>query len=390
VRHWDPFTKITTTFVKVGNFAAQAVFPATSLILLFLMGTMNRKSLLIWVAVIIVALASWLFFFKNVEKMSSEDNPLLQQHPELAAINDMIAQDPGNDSLLYSRAVAYYELDAYDEALTDLNEALKLDSLQPRYYHLLADVLLDYARPNDSRRAIEVLKLANRRFPNRIQTLLKLSEFQLIVKKHGDALATLDQILQRDPQNAEAFYMAGRVALDQGDTTNALSSLQKSVILDAENGDAWIFLGRIFSLRNNPTAVQCFDNALRVDSTDLQAREYKGAFYKRKGEFDKAFKIYRDIIIRNPDYANAYFDMGMMYLEMDSLPQAYTSFDIATKTDPIFVKAYYWRGKAAEEQGNFPAALADYRQAYGMSPRYEEAKQAKERLEKKGVNAAPR
>jgi tetratricopeptide (TPR) repeat protein len=129
---------------------------------------------------------------------------------------------------------------------------------------------------------------------------------------------------------------------------------------------------------------------LRVDSTDLQAREYKGAFYKRKGEFDKAFKIYRDIIIRNPDYANAYFDMGMMYLEMDSLPQAYTSFDIATKTDPIFVKAYYWRGKAAEEQGNFPAALADYRQAYGMSPRYEEAKQAKERLEKKGVNAAPR
>jgi tetratricopeptide (TPR) repeat protein len=346
------------------------------------MGTMNRKFLLVLVTLIFVGLAGWLFFVKKDGKPAAADNQLLQQHPELATLNDMIAQYPGNDSLLYSRAEAYYELEAYDEALTDLNEALKLDSLQPMYYHLLADVLLDYARPNDSRRAIEVLKLANRRFPNRIQTLLKLSEFQLIVKKHGDALATLDQILQRDPQNAEAFYMAGRVALDQGDTTNALSSLQKSVILDAENRDAWIFLGRIFSLRNNPTAVQCFDNALRVDSTDLQAREYKGAYFKRTGAFDKAFKIYRDIIVRNPDYANAYFDMGVMYLDMDSLPQAYTSFDIATKTDPLFVKAYYWRGQTAEAQGNLPAALADYRQAYGMSPRYEEAKQAKIRLER--------
>ena len=196
---------------------------------------MNRKFLLVLVTLIFVGLAGWLFFVKKDGKPAAADNQLLQQHPELATLNDLIAQYPGNDSLLYSRAEAYYELEAYDEALTDLNEALKLDSLQPMYYHLLADVLLDYARPNDSRRAIEVLKLANRRFPNRIPTLLKLSEFQLNVKKHGDALATLDQILQRDPQNAEAFYMAGRVALDQGDTTNALSSLQKSVILDAEN-----------------------------------------------------------------------------------------------------------------------------------------------------------
>ena len=215
--------------------------------------------------------------------------------------------------------------------------------------------------------------------------MLKLSEFQLIVKRHGDALITLDQILQRDPQNAEAFYMAGRVALDKGDTTAAVASLQKSVKIDAENGDAWLFLGRVYSNRNNPTAVQCFDNALRIDSTDLDAREFKAVYYKRNGDFEKAFTIYREIIVLNPDYADAYFDMGVMYFDMDSLPKAYSSFDIATKTDPLFVKAYFWRGKTAEEQGNLAAALADYKQAYGMSPQYQDAKNAKERLEKQGV-----
>ncbi|MBL7828426.1 MAG: tetratricopeptide repeat protein [Saprospiraceae bacterium] len=341
----------------------------------------QRKNILIAAVLGVSALLIWFFFFKkdNTKETDFGQNA----DPELAALSAMLEQNPKSDSLLYARARLYYEAEAYDEALLDINEALKIDSMQPRYYHLLADVFLDYARPNDSRRAIEVLKLASNRFPGRIPTLLKLSEFQLIVKKHGDALATLDQILQRDPQNAEAFYMAGRVALDKGDTLAAVSSFEKSVNIDAENADAWVFLGRIFSNRNNPKAIQFFDNALRVDSTYLEAREFKGAFYKRRGEFEQAFQIYRDIILRNPDYSNAYFDMGMIYLEQDSLPNAYTHFDLAIKTDPIFVKAYYYRGLAAEKQGNTAAALADYKQAYGMLPSFEEAKAAKERLEKK-------
>lgn len=301
--------------------------------------------------------------------------------PALAKLNALLADDPKNDSLLYRRAEVFYDLEGYDEALVDLENAIKLDSMVPAYYHLMADVYLDYARPNDSRRAIEVLKVAEGKFPGYIPTLLKLSEFQLIVRQHNDALASLDRILQRDAQNAEAFYMSGRVALDMGDTTRAIKSLEKSVQIDAENADAWLFLGRIFSNKNNPRALQFFDNALRVDSTSLEAREFKGAFYKRRGEFDKAFEVYTDIVTRNPDYSNAYFDMGTIYLELDSLNKAYDNFNIAIKTDPLFVIAYYYRGLTSEKMGRREAALADYTQASKMSPNLTEAKEAKERLE---------
>jgi len=342
-----------------------------------------RKIILAIAALALAALAVWYFLPKNNPEPISQAAQELQADPDLTQLSALLAEDPDNDTLLYLRAATYYKLDAFDEAMADLEKAMKQDSMQPAYYHLLADVLIDYARPNDSRRAIEVLKLAAQRFPDRIPTLLKLSEFQLIVRKHGDALATLDKVLQRDPQNAEAFYMAGRVALDKGDTTNAISSLQKSVKIDADNADAWFFLGRIFSIRNNPVAVQYFDNALRVDSSYLEAQEFKAAFYKRRGEFNKAFDIYRDLLLRDPDYANAYFDMGVIYLELDSFSKAYDNFNIATKVDPIFVKAYYYRGIASESLGNREAALADYKQASGMSPEYQEAQEAKARLEKK-------
>ncbi|MFN0176223.1 MAG: tetratricopeptide repeat protein [Saprospiraceae bacterium] len=344
---------------------------------------MNRKNIFALAALVLVALAVWYFFPKKESAPASQVAQELQGDPQLTELTAQLVKDPNNDTLLYLRATAYYKLDAFDEAMADLERAMKRDSMQPAYYHLLADILLDYARPNDSRKAIEVLKLAAQRFPDRISTLLKLSEFQLIVRKHNDALATLDKVLQRDPQNAEAFYMAGRVALDKGDTTNAVASLQKSVKIDVDNADAWFFLGRIFSQRNNPVALQYFDNALRVDSTYLEAQEFKAVFYKRRGEFEKAFELYRDLILRDPDYANAYFDMGVIYLELDSFSKAYDNFNIATKVDPIFVKAYYYRGIASEKLGNLEGALADYKQASGMSPEYQEAQEAKARLEKK-------
>lgn len=330
----------------------------------------------------ILTLSGLLFFIfiscKNDSKPAASNAP--QIDPEIAALNNLLEKNPNNDSLLYRRAIVFYNLDGYDEALKDITHAIQLDSVQPAYYRLMADILLDYARPNDSKRAINVLQLAASKFPDDIHTLLKLSEFQLIVKQHGDALSTLDKILRRDPQNAEAFYMAGRVALDKGDTIAAVASLQKSLRIDANNEDAWMFLGRIFTNRNNPQALQYFDNVLRLDSSNLEAREFKGIFFKRRGEFNKAFEVYRDIVARNPDYSNAYFDMGMIYLEMDSLSKAYDNFDIAAKTDVLFVKAYYYRGLCSELKGNIDAALADYKQANGMSPDFMEAKEALTRL----------
>lgn len=320
---------------------------------------------------------------KSEPKTQTSADTAEQPDPELATLNQLLEKDPRNDSLLYRRAAVYFNLEGYDEALLDLGNAIRLDSLQPRYYHLTAEVLLEYGRPNDSRRALDVLLLAARLFPEDIPTLLLLSKYQLIVQQHGDALGTLDRILRREPQNPAAYFMAGRVALDMKDTVRAINLLKKSVQFDAANGGAWQFLGRIYSNQNNLQAVQCFDNALRIDSNDLASREYKAVFYKKRGDFDKAFAVYRDIVVRNPDYSNAYFDMGMIYLELDSMQKAYDHFNISIKTDPLFVMAYYYRGLSAELMGNRETALADYRQANKMSPDYPEAKEALERLEKR-------
>jgi tetratricopeptide (TPR) repeat protein len=326
----------------------------------------------------------WLFACKN-EPAAPAAASMPIGDPTLQMMTKLVEADPNNDSLLYMRGRVYWKLEAYDEAMADALAALQRDSSHPKYYHLLADVLLDYGRPNDSKKALDMLNLAANRFPDHDLTWLKLAEFNLIVKKHGDALKALDHVLKRDPQSAEAYFMSGRVALDMGDTTRAIKSFEKSVNFDADNAEAWIFLGRMFSNKGNPRAIQFFDNALRLDSNNVEVQEFKAAYYMRVGKFDEAFRQYRAIIAHHPDYSNAFFDMGLMYIEMDSLARAEQHFDLAIKTDQLFVLAYYYRGLSRELQGNLEGAIADYKQSNGMSPNLPEPKEALDRLKVKGA-----
>lgn len=300
--------------------------------------------------------------------------------PKLRALDDLIKKEPSNPNYRFMRAQYFYDAEAFDEAIDDLRQALLLDSLQPAYYHLMADALLDYARPNDSKRAIQILEQAASLFPDDPLTLLKLSEFNLIVRQHNNALAALDQLLRQDPQNAEAFFMSGRVALDMGDTTRAIKAFQKSVQYDADLFDAWVFIGRIFAKKNNPLALQYFDNALRLDTANLQVMEYKAGFFLNRREYGKARDMYRKIILADPDYSNAYYDLGIMYLNQDSLQQAYDHFGMAVKTDPLYIRAYYMRGIAAERKGDLDAALRDFTQASRMNANFEEAAEARDRV----------
>ena len=338
---------------------------------------MKKENILL---LVIAAVIAALLTFSRKSNPEQNTEPVSSGDPEIDRLNGLLLGNPNNDSLYYLRGRAFWELEAYDEAIADATRAIRIDSMRPSYYHLLADALIDYARPNDSKRALEVLSIACDHFPDDNYTWLKTSEFYLIVRQHGDALKALDHVLQRDPQNAEAYYMTGRIALDMSDTTRAIKSFQKSVQIDADNKDGWVFLGRIFSNRSNPLAVQYFDNALRLDSTDVAVMQYKAAHYKRLGKFDTAFKLYNEIVGKYPDYSNAFFDMGLIHLELDSLDKAYYNFDMAIKTDPLFVIAYYYRGVTSEEKGNKEAAIADYKQANKMSPKLEEPKAALERL----------
>ena len=299
-------------------------------------------------------------------------------HPSIAALTQKIQESPQSADLYAARAGIYYENEGYDEAIQDLQMALRLDSMNVDYQHALADVYMDYYRAKE---ALKTMERAAFMYPERIPTLLKLSEFYLILEKQDLALKTLEQIRALDPINSEMFYMAGLVFNDLGKPDEAISNFQSAVENDPDLLEAWVELGKLWSVKQKDIAIHFFDNALRVDSTNVVALHEK-ALYQAQAidDLNGSLETYRKLISLHPQYEPAYYDSGLLLLEKDSIAAAKQQFDLAIQINPTFVEAFYYRGLASEFMGDGPSAKNDYEQVLRMAPSYEAAKEGIERL----------
>ena len=312
------------------------------------------------------------------EEKPSESQPVMTGDPSIDALSAQISQDPQNAELYAMRGELFYEQDLYDQAISDAQKAISLDSMQADYYHLLANVYLDY--PPRSRQALQTMELAAERFPNRIPTLLKLSEFQLILTKHEDSMRTIDQILRMDPQNAGAFFMFGLNFKELGDTVRAINSFKKSVEIEPEQFDAWVNLGQLYAGLGDPIAESYFDNAIETDPENPLTWHAKADYLSDQNDLNGALDMYRKINVLDPQYEEAYYNAGLLYLDLDSIPQAYQQFDLAINIFPLHIRAYYYRGLSAEAMGNVDQAKADYEQALRLAPDYEYPQEGLRRL----------
>ncbi len=309
----------------------------------------------------------------------STDPPVnTNANSNLIRLNQAINQDADNPDLYYARADLYYQEEGYDEAIRDLEKALTYDSTNAEYLHLLADTYLDYYK---SKKALETMERVVEFHPKRIPSLLKLSEFQLILQQYEESMRTLDRVLQIDPQESEAYFMFGMNFKDLGDTARAISSFQSAVDNNPDLIDAWIELGQLHAALGNEIAGQYFDSAIRIEPENVMVKHAKAYYLQEKGDLEGSLALFREIVRQDPQYEDAYYNSGLLYLDLDSVLQAHEQFDMALQVNPVHIRAYYYRGVASEMMGNLPAARDDYEQALRLAPDYARAKEGMDRLQ---------
>jgi tetratricopeptide (TPR) repeat protein len=300
--------------------------------------------------------------------------------PLLAELTKNIEADPDNPEFWAARAKAFYERDAYDEAIGDLSAAMKIDSVNVDYHHLLADVYIDYYK---SRMALNTLTRAATLHPEHIPTLLKLAELQLILEMQNESMQSVEKVLKLDPENADAYVMLGLNFKEIGDTAMAVGSFKKAVNYDPDKISAWINMGQLQAARNVAQAEQYFNTAIRLDSLNTNTWLCKADYHWEKGERNKALETYKKIIEIDHMLPDAYYNSGLVYLEMDSIEQAQKHFDLTIETNPLFYKAYYYKGLTLEKQGKTEAAKDFYQQSLNMAPNFDKPRKALDALNKK-------
>jgi len=152
------------------------------------------------------------------------------------------------------------------------------------------------------------------------------------------------------------------------------TAFQKAIEQDAELVDAYVKLGQLFIDEKNKVAGRYLDNALRIAPDDIGALHAKANYLAQlENDLDGAIELFKKINVIQPQFEEGYYNLGLLYLDADSLDNAYQSFDLAIKTQPDFVESYFYRGLASKLKGDPTAAKRDFQQALRLNPDFQAA-----------------
>jgi tetratricopeptide (TPR) repeat protein len=303
----------------------------------------------------------------NNKEIASSGDPAIDQ------LTNEINNNQKDASLYFQRAQLYYDKKIYDHAISDLQYAIKIDSLNPQYRHLISDAYLNYGHAQEAEAALnEVLRL----YPQRIPTLLKMAELKYILEEYDGSIWTINEVVKLDPQNAEAYFMLGINFLAIKDIPRAINSFQTAVELDSKLTDAWIYLGELYEEKKDPKALQYYNSAILSNPESMQAKHAKAFYLQNHKDIPGAIELYRNIIMEDKSYTDAYLNSGILYLELDSLDRAYEQFNLMVGVAPTNYLGFYYRGIVNEKKGNKEAALKDYISANNLNNKDEKVEKA--------------
>ncbi len=291
---------------------------------------------------------------------SSETATLVTGNPAVDNLTAELKSNPDNPELYYERSIAFANMEAFDNAIVDMEVAMKIDSLKPKYYAHLSDLFLSYYR---SKQALQTLQVASDLFPTNIPIRLKYGELLITLNQNQKAVQVLSNIMEQDNQNADAFFLMGILMQSLGEKEKAKKALKEVVSIDPEITDAYILLGELYEEEDPKLALQYLENSITVDPQNINAIHSKAFFLQNHDRVTEALELYREINLIDPSYAPAFLNAGILYIAEDELEKAYEQFNILVGIAPTDHLAYYYRGLTLKLQGKLKAARQDIEQS---------------------------
>ncbi len=120
---------------------------------------------------------------------------------------------------------------------------------------------------------------------------------------------------------------------------------------------------------------------MKVQPASTEALYNRGLYFQNKGEVGKAVADYNSILKIDPNYSDAYFNLGYINSVMSAnYKEAIKFYSEAIRTNDQYAEAFFNRGVCYEKLGDKAAAQKDFTSTLSISPAY---KAAADKLKKK-------
>jgi serine/threonine protein kinase len=163
---------------------------------------------------------------------------------------------------------------------------------------------------------------------DKARALIKQGEYQ-------QALDACEQALQRDPQNALAYYTRSVALIELGKYEQALDACERSIWLDPSYSLAYVNQANaLIELGRYQQAYNVSQQAIWLDSFSSSAYVSKANALVKLGRYEQALDACEWAIHRGPFYSPAYISKANALIELGRYQQALDACEQALRLDP--------------------------------------------------------
>src|SRR5690348_6558659 len=271
-------------------------------------------------------------------------------------------------SIHTSRGLAFRLKNDYERAISDYNEAIRLNPKNAIAYNNrgVAQRIRNIYDP-----AIADLSQAIRLSPGNATSYKERGMAYRQKNELDRAIADLNQSIRLNPTDAGAYTERGIAFSLKKDYDRAIGDYSEAIRLDPKSSVAYEGRGVAFRMKKDYVrAIDDLNVAIRLSPQFAIAYNQRGIALRLKGDSDRAVADFNEAIRLAPRMAIAYSERGFAFLVKHDYDLAIGDFDQAIRLDPKLTGAYFGRGTTFNQRNEFDRAIADFSEAIRLNARF--------------------
>jgi len=283
-------------------------------------------------------------------------------------IDSLLELYPDSIPLLLKKGQNLTDEYLYDDAMSFVTKAFRLDTNKIASRHLYAELL-----NNRMKRTVRDVQDAQRHYlvvikaePKNTKALVGLASTYSQQRDYDKSFKYINDALRIDKRYRDAYVLKGTNYRDLGEVDLMKSSYETAIQQDPEFFAGYFELGRIYQMEQDKICIEYFTTALTLKPNDPEVR-YQLAYSKQHfGQVESAMSIYREMAADTVDFyvCHALFQLGhIKQFYEDDYDSAKYYYGRAIKKDTTFVEAWHNLGVCYDLTGDKEHALRSFGKA---------------------------
>lgn len=236
------------------------------------------------------------------------------------------------------------------------------------------DVALNLQQGGDLRKAEEIYRQILQVDPNHADALQLLGTIAFQTRHFDAAIDLINRAIQAAPGHAPFWYNLGVIHKEMGVTDKAVECFRRALEIAPTHFDALTNLaGLHHATGSQAEAAAHYEAALQLKPDSPDTLNNFGILHYEQNRLDEAIACYERALALSPARADILNNLGLALMDKGQVQEAANHYRRALEFDPALAETYNNLGYALRVMGFPEQAIAHYRQAVALCPNHAEA-----------------